>query len=306
MTKTDDRLKKDDANASRRVGMVELLAIVGPTASGKSALALRLAKKYKGEIIAADSRTIYKGMDIGTAKPTVAERAALPHWGLDLVEPGQAFSAAHFKCYAETAIKDIQGRGKLPILVGGTGLYVDGLLFDFGFGPPASPAKRGRLEALTTEQLRALINKKAYPMPENFQNRRHLIRALERRGRAGSARPRPAAGVRLIGLLPPDEVLRRRIDQRAEAIFAAGVVAETGSLIKQYGPAAVSATAGIVYKIAVRVLAGEITEAEAIERFKTADWRYARRQRTWFRRNSHINWFETPEAAYQFAKTVVK
>src|SRR5476651_2207339 len=111
----------------------ELIAIVGPTASGKSGLAMRLAKEFNGEIVCADSRTVYKGMDIGTAKPTKADQAAVPHWGLDLVKPGRVYNAGKFKKYAQATIADIQDRAKLPILVGGTGLYIDGVLYDYGF-----------------------------------------------------------------------------------------------------------------------------------------------------------------------------
>src|ERR1700681_366809 len=111
----------------------ELLVIVGPTASGKSDLALRIAKKFNGEIIAADSRTIYKRMDIGTAKPSHKDQKLVVHWGLDLIEPGESFSAAQFKDYAEAKIAEIRSRGKLPILVGGTGLYIDSILFNFSF-----------------------------------------------------------------------------------------------------------------------------------------------------------------------------
>jgi tRNA dimethylallyltransferase len=130
-----------------------LIVIVGPTASGKTSLAVQLAKKYDGEIICADSRTIYKGMDIGTAKPTLAERAVVLHWGLDLVEPGELFSAADFKRYADQKIEEIRNRGHVPFLVGGSGLYVDAVVFDYAFGVKADPSKRQMLEDWTVEEL---------------------------------------------------------------------------------------------------------------------------------------------------------
>jgi tRNA dimethylallyltransferase len=133
----------------------ELLVIVGPTASGKSDLALKVAKEFNGEIIAADSRTIYKGMDVGTAKPTKKEQELIPHWSLDLVEPGQVYSAYQFKKYAESKIAEIKKRGKLPILVGGSGLYIDAVLFGFGFVEPASQGQCTELEKLTTQELHA-------------------------------------------------------------------------------------------------------------------------------------------------------
>lgn len=156
----------------------KLIVIVGPTASGKSSLAMRVAKTYGGEIIAADSRTVYKGMDIGTAKPSQSDQTKVPHWGLNLVSPGQRFTAHQFQKYANSKIKDIQKRGKLPILVGGTGLYMDAVLFGFGFLPDADPGNREKLEVLSVSQLQKIIENKGYIMPVNSQNKRHLIRAI--------------------------------------------------------------------------------------------------------------------------------
>ena len=127
-----------------------LVVITGPTASGKTSLAIRLAKQYNGEIVCADSRTIYRDMDVGTAKPTRAEQEAVPHWGLDLVRPGEMFSVAQFKEYALQKISEIRSRGRLPFLVGGTGLYIDAVLFDFQFGGPPSPIFRSELEKKTS------------------------------------------------------------------------------------------------------------------------------------------------------------
>jgi tRNA dimethylallyltransferase len=175
-------------------GKIELVAIVGPTASGKSGLAMETARRFYGEIIAADSRTIYKGMDIGTAKPSKADQAEIPHWGLDLVEPGQGFSAQKFKVYANQKITDINLRGKLAILVGGTGLYMDSVLYDFQFGPAADAEQRSALERLNVEQLQIIIEQKGLARPENIKNKRHLIRTIERRGQAGTKRAlRPGA-----------------------------------------------------------------------------------------------------------------
>jgi tRNA dimethylallyltransferase len=246
----------------------ELLVIVGPTASGKSALALRLAKELDGEIIAADSRTIYKGMDVGTAKPTSNEQEAVPHWGLDLVEPGQRYSAHAFQQYAEAKIKDINSRSKLPIVTGGTGLYVDSLLFDYQFSPAGSE--------------------------RDEQNPRHL----KQTGRPADARIRP--GVLLIGLMPPDEVLRANITRRAEKMFDQGVIDETRRLVQTYGEQALTDTAGIIYRVIIQLIKGDIVTDEAIERFKHADWQYARRQKTWFKRNPRIQWFSSADEAYSF------
>jgi tRNA dimethylallyltransferase len=259
-----------------------LLMIVGPTASGKSDLAMEIAKKFRGEIICADSRTVYRGMNIGTAKASVADQQEVTHWGLDLVEPGQRFTVAEFQRYAQKKIKEIQRRGNLPILVGGTGLYIDSVVFDFEFAGDMDSKMRQGLEDLSIEQLQAMIVDMNYEMPENNKNKRYLARVIEREGQIG------------------DEVLRQRIELRAQKIFESGVFQETKALISKYGEVAVLATAGIVYKICLRLTNKEITEAEAVRSFANADWQYARRQRTWFKRNKHINWFENAEQAYDY------
>lgn len=280
----------------------KLVTIVGPTASGKSALAMRIAKEFDGEIICADSRTVYRGMDIGTAKPTKDDQAEVKHWALDLVEPGQRFSAYQFKKYALKMILDIQGRDKLPILVGGTGLYVDGTIFDFGFTAEVNPTKRKKLEALNTEALQDFIREMSLPMPFNLKNRRHLIRTIESKGQVGSRKNRPSKDVILIGILPPDETLKKRIGQRAEQILKDGVLDETKKLVRKHGKKAIANASGIAYKICLEVIDGKISNLEAIGQIKTAEWQYARRQKTWFKRNPYINWFNSSQAAYEFVK----
>ncbi|MDO8591992.1 MAG: tRNA (adenosine(37)-N6)-dimethylallyltransferase MiaA [bacterium] len=280
----------------------KLVAIVGPTASGKSDLAMRLAGEFDGEIICGDSRTVYKSMDIGTAKPTPEDQAEVKHWGLDLVEPGQRFTAADFKKYAGNAIADIRSRDKLPILVGGTGLYIDSVIFDFGFRDDINLLKRQKLEGLSVPQLQKIIQEKGYKMPENKQNKRHLIRTVETKGQAGSRKNRLPTGVILVGILPTDEVIKARTGQRAKQIFADGILNETKKIVRKYGKEAIYSTGGIVYGICLKVLEGSVPEAEAIEEFQKADWQYARRQKTWFKRNPHINWFNSPEVAYKAIK----
>jgi tRNA dimethylallyltransferase len=278
-------------------GKIELVAIVGPTASGKSGLAMETARRFNGEIIAADSRTIYKGMDIGTAKPSKADQAEIPHWGLDLVEPGQGFSAQKFKVYANQKITDINLRGKLAILVGGTGLYMDSVLYDFQFGPAADAEQRSALERLNVEQLQIIIEQKGLARPENIKNKRHLIRTIERRGQAGTKRAlRP--GRLIIGLAPPDQELKKNIEKRAGAMLKAGLLDETRSLIDMYGREAVLKSGGHYYKICVRLLNGQIDEQTATTSFARLDWQYARRQRTWFRRNHDAQWFKDREKAF--------
>src|SRR3990167_347749 len=280
----------------------KLLVIVGPTASGKSGLALKISQKFDGEIICADSRTVYKDMDIGTAKPTKKDQAKVKHWGLDLVKPGQRFTVYQFKKYAETAILDIQSRGELPILVGGTGLYIDAVLFNFSFRRGNKISDRLFYSQKTIEELQAIIRKKGYPMPENRQNKRHLIRTIEAKGQTGTKKEALQKNLILIGILPPNEVLKQRISKRAEKIFTRGVLVETESLLDKYGEEAVTRTGGIVYKICQDLLNGRGNYPEAIERSMKEDWQYARRQKTWFKRNKLIHWFDSPEKAYKYIK----
>jgi len=268
----------------------KLLVIVGPTASGKSALAMKIARKHNGEIIAADSRTVYKGMDIGTAKPSKADQAEVPHWGLDLIEPGQGYSAARFKRYAQERIQDIQSRGRLPIIVGGTGLYVDGLIFNFSFINP-SPVRRFVYRRFSIGKLQKVIEHRSWKPPFNSTNARHLLRIVEKKGRSGDRSIGPLAGTTMIGLMPTPEALRMNISERADKMFASGVVDETKLLRTRYGEKALKSTGGIIYQACAKLINGELSQQEAKDWFTKADWQYARRQRTWFRRNPFIRWY---------------
>lgn len=272
-----------------------LIAIVGPTASGKTSLAIEIAKNWNGEIICADSRTIYKGMNIGTAKPTSEEQVLVPHWGLDLVEPGEAFSAADFQRYAKSAIADIQARRKLPIIVGGTGLYVDALLYNFTFGPPADAAKRSELEGMTIEELITYCKKNNIILPANDKNKRHLVRAIERSSISAISKTALPNDYVVVGLATKMLTLRTRIAHRTEQLFELGVEKEATLLGKKYGWNSEAMT-GNIYPIMHRYLLGEISILEVNELFTTADYQLAKRQMTWFRRNPDIRWVRLTEA----------
>ncbi|HSX18159.1 MAG TPA: tRNA (adenosine(37)-N6)-dimethylallyltransferase MiaA [Candidatus Saccharimonadales bacterium] len=248
----------------------KLLVIVGETASGKSALALKVAKEFDGEIIAADSRTIYKTLDIGTAKPTAKERKAVPHWGLDLVDPSQKSNVAQFKNYAGKKIKEAQNRGKLPILVGGSGLYVDSILFDYQFS--LSEVER------------------------DPQNPRHLKKTAKT-GLDTKLWP----DALIIGLRISREELKLRVAQRVEKMVQEGLTEEIKAAADRYGWDA-NALQAPGYKAFKEYIAGEIDLETAKKQFIKNDLDLAKRQRTWFKRNRHINWFNSPEAAYQAVK----
>ncbi len=272
-----------------------LVVIVGPTASGKTALAIELAQHYGGEIICADSRTIYKGMDIGTAKPTLEERRQVAHWGLDLAEPGQRFTAADFQQYARSKIDDIRSRGKIPFLVGGTGLYVDGVIFDYEFGSDADPMLRKKLEHYSIDQLHEYCINNNVKLPQNSSNKRYIIRAIEQKAVNNSRKTQPLQNSIIVGIATNGDELRTRIEQRTEQLFADGVVDEAKKLGNKYGWESEAMT-GNIYRLVHRYVIGELNLDEIKQRYITKDWQLAKRQLTWLRRNRFIQWMSLDEA----------
>ena len=286
----------------------KILCIVGPTASGKSGLAIALARRFGGEIISCDSMQVYRGMDIGTAKATAAERTEVPHHLLDLVEPDVTFSAADFAAAAQEAIADITARGRLPILCGGTGLYLDSLLRPTAYAaPPPDPALRASLSAELAERgaeamharLTALDPEAAAGIHPN--NTKRVLRALEICLTAGTTKSAlDAASVVgecpydacVLGLRWPRETLNARIDERVDAMLAAGLVEETARL-DAAGYLVPGTTAGqaIGYKELYLWLDGALSREEAIDLLKKNTRHYAKRQLTWFRRSPDTQWF---------------
>lgn len=272
-----------------------IIFIVGPTASGKTGLAIELAQRVGGEIIAADSRTVYKDMDLGTAKPSAEEQAAVPHWGLDLVAPGEPFNVSDFKSYAVQKIAEIRARGNIPFIVGGTGLYVDALLFDYQFGAPADLVLREQLQAMTVEQLQAYCEKNNVPLPENVQNKRHLIRQIELGKQNNNRQTTPVEGAIVVGIATDKEILEQRIAARFEQLLTNGVVEEATMLGKKYGWESEAMT-GNIYPLLRRYGNGELTIEQVRELFIIADRQLAKRQLTWLKRNEFIHWLPLAEA----------
>ena len=282
-----------------------LVVIAGPTASGKTSLAIRLAKQYNGEIICADSRTIYRDMDIGTAKPTMAEREAVPHWGLDLVSPGKTFSAAQFKEYALQKISEIRSRGRLPFLVGGTGLYIDAVIFDFQFGAPPDPTLRHELEKRTVAELQYYCSIHNIKLPENDKNKRHLIRAIEQKNKNNRYEFMIRDNNIVVGIATNKEILRTRIVLRSEQLFLNNVVSEAMLLARKYGWDNEAMT-GNVYPLVQEFLNKNITENELKRQFVIADWRLAKRQMTWLRRNPFIMWATLDSAEHYLSQLLAQ
>jgi tRNA dimethylallyltransferase len=269
-----------------------IIVVIGQTASGKSALAMKLAKAHNGEIIAADSRTIYKGMDIGTAKPPLQDQQRIKHYGLDLITPDQYFSAAEFKNYTSSVVKKIHKKNKIPFIVGGTGLYVDGYIYDFPFGRQADLELRKMLESLKLNELQEHAEKAGLdPEQVNFANPRHLARAIERGGIVQARTPKPH-NIMLVGLEVDREQLLEHITNRVDTMFEEGLVQEVQNLITQFG-AQVPGLLAPAYKEVTEYINGSITLEEAKEQIVRSHKRLAKRQLTWFKRNKDIIWCAT-------------
>ena len=277
-----------------------LIGVVGPTASGKTDLALALAARLPVEILVADSRQVYRGMDVGTAKPDAQARAAVPHHLLDLVDPDEPFTVAQWVTMARRLIAQISKRGRIPMVVGGTGLYVEALLAGHDYDAQAwSPDRRAALvERLETEGVEPLADELRHRAPAtaaviDLRNPRRVVRALERID-AGGGEPvaRAYAGrVALVGISRPPLALAARIATRARSMFERdGLLDEVRGLIARgFGPDLRPMT-GHGYREAARHLAGEWSLERAIEVTTTRTRQYAKRQRTWFRREPRVLW----------------
>ena len=282
-----------------------LVAICGPTASGKTGLAIRLAREFDGEVISADSRAIYRDLDIGTAKPSMEERRGVPHWGVDLVAPGELFSAADFKSYAVEKIEEIRRRGRVPILVGGTGLYMDSVLFDYAFPPRPDEDARSKLEARTLEELQQYCRTHNISLPENAKNKRYVINTILRHGTASTRRSKPIKNCIIVGITTDKELLRKRIEQRAEQITGEDVRVEAERAGRKYGWDSEAMTANI-YPLMKQYIDGRLSLEELKRSFIVLDWRLAKRQLTWLRRNEYIKWLSLDQAYTYCARALVK
>lgn len=279
-----------------------IAAVVGPTGSGKTELSLALAGRLPIEILVADSRQVYRGMDIGTAKPDIAAQAAVPHHLIDLVRPGEPFSVAAWAAAARRLVLEIDARGRLPLIVGGSGLYVTALLDGYEFGAPPRPALRAQLQdELTAAGVGALADRLRAIDPSgaartDLRNPRRVERAIERAvaGRGGETPPSaPWAGpVAMLGISRPSEVLNRRIEERARWLFANGLLDEVRTLLDAGHDPRRAPLTSHGYGEAARYLAGDWSLDEAIAVTARRTRQYARRQRSWFRRDHRIAWLE--------------
>jgi tRNA dimethylallyltransferase len=287
------------------VTAVSIVVLGGPTAAGKTALGLALAAEFQGEIVNADSQQVYRGLDIGTGKPTAAERALVPHHLFDVAEPWEQLDSARYAALADAAIADIHGRGRLPIVVGGTGLWIRALLRGLVDAPARDPVLRDRLESEASRDLGALHARLAAVDPEaaariHRTDPVRIVRALEvhaltgltitelhRRHALGAPRYRSLQ----LGLGAPMTVLERRIETRARAMFDGGLAQETSAALAD--PRARARLERVMgYREALGLLEGRYTRAEAIELTYRAQRQYARRQRNWFRGEPEWRWLD--------------
>lgn len=295
-----------------------LYAIVGPTASGKTALALEVAARVPVEIVSCDSQAVYRGLDLGTAKPTPAERAAVPHHLVDVADPAGEFSAATFVQLADEAIAAIAARGRIPLVVGGTGLYLRSLLRGIFEAPPKDEALRRSLEARAAEEGTEALHRELAVVDPAAAARIppadlvRIIRALEvhrltgrsisehHAAHAGGA-PRYRAVV--FGVTPPRDELARRVSSRARRMFDEGLADEAAALARD--PAVRARLERIMgYREALLLAEGELTREDAIERTRLEQRRFAKRQLTWFRAMPEVEWLEWPPSADAIAARI--
>lgn len=288
--------------------MNEIIAIIGPTAVGKTALSFKLAERFQTELVSADAYQVYKGMDIGTAKATKDELATYRHHLIDIIEPNEDFSAAAFQEAARTTIEDLHERGKIPILVGGTGLYVQSLLEGYEFkakrhSKEERQAASSRIAALSEEELKAYITEKTgYESPdwhELLSNSHRLVRlvgAIEKGDGAAAVMPQKAGGplyhAFVIGLSLPRQVLYERIEKRIDAMIGAGWIDEVQQLLQDGVLPEAQAMKAIGYKELVLYLDGQLSLEAASELIKKRTRHFAKRQMTWFKRMPYIRWYE--------------
>ncbi len=277
----------------------KVIAVVGPTASGKTKFAVELAQKIDGEIISADSRLVYKGFDIGTAKPSIEERGGIPHYMIDIAEPEEDYSAGLYANEAKKVINDIRSRGKIPIVAGGTGLYINILLMNYDL-PKVEPDYELREQLRAQEDLSGILAAIDPAAAQNIDknDRKKLIRAIEIVKKTG--RPlaqkinNPEYDVEWIGLNYPRDVLYERINMRVDEMINSGLVDETKKLLQKHGRIP-NLLYTIGYQEVIQYLDGEFTLEEAVDKLKQNTRRYAKRQLTWFRKNPEIKWNVYPE-----------
>lgn len=287
----------------------KVVAVVGTNASGKSALGIELAKRYDAEIISADSRQVFRGLDLGSGKVTPEETQGVPHHLIDVREPGEFFSMADFQRLAYQAIDEIRGRDRLPMIVGGTGLYVDSVLDGYLLSDREPDlAYRAELEKLTTPQLYAMLLALKPDVQVEKNNRNRVMRIIERIHDGDDAVPGKQARVESLrlGVSWPRETVNRRIDERLQRRLEQGMIEEVQRLMDEGATTEFLLGLGLEYRFITQYLIGEIPDKQVmLSKLAIAIKQFAKRQMTWFRRNPEIVWLDMEGDAFAQACTAI-
>lgn len=292
--------------------MKPLIIIVGPTAVGKTALGVALARALQGEIISGDSVQVYKKLDIGSAKPSLEEQGGIPHHLLDFLDPAEPFTVAQFQTLAQKAIQDIQSRGKIPIVVGGTGLYIRSLIDPFDFAETGSESIRQYWTEFYQRQGKEALHRELAKRDPVSAERLHpndtvrIIRALEVcqlsgkpfsqvRGQKDTQYPNLPPNVLYVGLNAPREIIYERINKRCQEMVEQGLIEETLNILKEGYSPKIKPLQSIGYRHALLYLFGKLTLPEMMRIFQRDTRHFAKRQLTWFRRDPRITWYNTYE-----------
>ena len=298
----------------------KVIVIGGPTASGKTALSIELAKRVQGEIISADSMQIYKEMNIGTAKPDETEKQNIPHYMLDFLPPNKRYSVADYKRDAKACIKEILQRGKQPIIVGGTGLYIDSLIYEIDFPEIETDlAYRRELEQIVEKEGLALLYEKAKQIDEkamekiSSNDQKRILRVLELYHQTGKtktqldeeSRKKPEYDYKLFAIDMDRQILYDRINKRVDKMIEKGLIEEVQALYNKYQEFPTSMQA-LGYKEIVEYIKGQVSKEEAIEKIKMESRRYAKRQLTWFRKNKQTIWLNGEDGIQNNIKIILE
>lgn len=303
-------MSKKTAKSTQR-NKPRVIAIVGATATGKSALGVRLCKKFEGEVISADSRQVYKNLNLGTGKITLKEMRGVPHHLLDVTSPARNFSVERFKKKAEKAVSEILSNGRVPFVVGGTGFYIDALLQGWVLPDvPANHKLRASLSKMSLPRLMQILKKLDSARAKNIdvKNKVRIIRAIEiakALGKVPVLKSKPKYNVLWIGIALPPEALKRKIEKRLKERIEKGMISEARTLHRKGLSYRRMHALGLEYREMAKLLKKEVGKERMIENLKRETWQYAKRQNTWFKMNKKIKWF-VPSDYTSIEKEVIK